>query len=172
MALWGSSDLVYTSDGSGSSVAVSGVTITGTGTTFNTAGLIAAGDVITIGAGASCGEGIVASVNSATSITLVNADNIVDTGHTITGESFEVVQKPISTLGDTNYGANEIFGVSVAEEEAARGDTSPYRPAHAGWVGITSYTDMHGNLRVKTETLVAKSTITADASDDTILPDS
>ena len=61
---------------------------------------------------------------------------------------------------------------TVAEEEAARGDTSPYRPAHAGWVGITSYTDMHGNLRVKTETLVAKSTITADASDDTILPDS
>ena len=172
MALWGSSDLVYTSDGSGSTVAVSGVTITGTGTTFNTAGLIAAGDVITIGTGASCGEGIVASVNSATSITLVNADNIVDTGHTITGESFEVVQKPISTLGDSNYSANEIFGVSVAEEEAARGDTSPYRPAHAGWVGITSYTDMHGNQRVKTEVLVAKSTITADASDDTILPDS
>ena len=172
MALWGSSDLVYTSDGSGSTVAVSGVTITGTGTTFNTAGLIAAGDVITIGTGASCGEGIVASVNSATSITLVNADNILDTGHTITGESFEVVQKPISTLGDSNYSANEIFGVSVAEEEAARGDSSIYRPAHAGWVGITSYTDMHGNQRVKTEVLVAKSTITADASDDTILPDS
>ena len=152
-------------------MAVSGVTITGTGTTFNTAGLIAAGDVITIGTGASCGEGIVASVNSATSITLVNADNILDTGHTITGESFEVVQKPIATLGDSNYSANEIFGVSVAEEEAARGDNSQYRPAHAGWVGITSYTDMHGNQRVKTEVLVAKSTITADASDDTILPD-
>ena len=172
MALWGSSDLVYTSDGSGSSVAVSGVTITGTGTTFNTAGLIAAGDVITIGAGASCGEGIVASVNSATSITLVNADNILDTGHTITGESFEVVQKPLATLGDSNYSANEIFGVSVAESEAARGDNSQYRPAHAGWVGITSYTDMHGNQRVKTEVLVAASTISGtDADDDTILPD-
>jgi len=173
MALWGSSDLVYTSDGSGSTVAVSGVTVTGTGTTFNTAGLIAAGDVITIGTGASCGEGIVASVNSATSITLVNADNILDTHATYTGESFEVVQKPIATLGDSNYSANEIFGVDPAEQAAAHGDNSQYTPAHAGWVGITSYTDMHGNQRVKTETLVAASTISGtDASDDTILPDS
>ena len=30
---------------------------------------------------------------------------------------------------------------------------------------------MHGNLRVKTETIVASSSITGDASDDTILPD-
>ncbi|SVE22965.1 uncharacterized protein METZ01_LOCUS475819, partial [marine metagenome] len=31
------------------------------------------------------------------------------------------------------------------------------------WVGITSYTDQDGNLRVKTETLVAMSSISGDA---------
>ena len=48
---------------------------------------------------------------------------------------------------------------------------SIYSPAHAGWVGISTYTDTHGNLRVKTETFVAGSTITGDAADDTKLPD-
>ncbi len=79
----------------------------------------------------------------------------------------------VKLLHDTNYDVGEIFGVDVAEQEAARDDKSQYRPAHAGWVGITSYTDMHGNQRVKTEVLVASSSITADDdSDDNILPDS
>ena len=81
----------------------------------------------------------------------------------------------ISTLGDTNYGVNEIFGVDTTEQTVATDAKSQYAPAHAGWVGITSYTDQHGNLRVKTEVLVASSSITGganDASDDTILPDS
>ena len=174
MALWGTKDVVYGQNTDGS-VAISGVTVTGTGTTFNTANLIKAGDIITVGTAGSCGEGIVASVDSATQITLVNADNIVDTGHSITGESYEVRQKPISTLGDTNYGVNEIFGVDTTEQTVASDANSQYAPAHAGWVGITSYTDQHGNLRVNTDVLVASSSITGganDASDDTILPDS
>ena len=47
-----------------------------------------------------------------------------------------------------------------------------FAPPHAGWVGIQTYNDMHGNFRVKTETLVASSSITGDADDDTKLPDS
>ena len=75
-------------------------------------------------------------------------------------------------MHDTNYGAGEIFGVDTAEQAAARDDNSQYRPAHAGWVGITSYTDQHGNTRVKTEVLVAGSTISGtDSTDDDILPD-
>ena len=174
MALWGTKDVVYGQNTDGS-VAISGSTVTGTGTTFNTANLIKAGDIITVGTAGTCGEGIVKSVDSATQITLINADHIITGGHSITGQSYEVRQKPISTLGDSNYGANEIFGVDKAEQEAARDDKSQYRPAHAGWVGITSYTDQHGNQRVKTEVLVAGSSITGganDASDDTILPDS
>ena len=37
---------------------------------------------------------------------------------------------------------------------------SQYTPSHAGWVGVQTYVDMHGNLRVKSETLVAMSGIT------------
>ena len=65
--------------------------------------------------------------------------------------------------------------MDVAEAQAARGDNSQYKPAHSGWVGITTYNDTHGNLRVKTETLVAgggDGFIEADSTDDTILPDS
>ena len=51
------------------------------------------------------------------------------------------------------------------------GDARKYAPPHAGWVGIQTYIDTHGTLRVKTETLVAMSSIDSDASDDTKFPD-
>ena len=37
---------------------------------------------------------------------------------------------------------------------------------------IQTYNDMHGNFRVKSETLVASSSITGDAADDAKFPDS
>ena len=44
--------------------------------------------------------------------------------------------------------------------------------AHAGWVKIgDAYTDSSGNVRQKSEVLVAMSTITGDADDDAQLPD-
>ena len=65
-----------------------------------------------------------------------------------------------------------IYGVDTTEQSVATTGSSQYAPSHAGYVGITTYMDMHGNLRVKTETIVSCSSITGDASDDTILPDS
>ena len=65
-----------------------------------------------------------------------------------------------------------MYGVDTTEQSVANNASSQYAPAHAGYVGITTYMDMHGNLRVKTETIVACSSITGDASDDTVLPDS
>ena len=44
MSLWGNKDSVY-SDGT---IAISGTTVTGTATTFNTAGLINEGDIIRV----------------------------------------------------------------------------------------------------------------------------
>ena len=70
---------------------------------------------------------------------------------------------------------DRIYGVDTTEQSvanAASGEARKYAPAHAGWVGITTYTDQDGVLRVKTETLVASSSITGDASDDTKLPNS
>ena len=166
MSLWGKKDTVY-SDGT---IAISGTTVTGTGTTFNTSGLINEGDVITVGTGATYGEAVVSSVTNATTSVLKSADGL--TGTVAAGAAYEITQKPISTIGDSNYSATEIFGVDTTEQSVATDAGSQYAPAHSGWVGITSYTDQHGNTRVKTEVLVATSTISGDAGDDQQLPDS
>ena len=51
-----------------------------------------------------------------------------------------------------------VYGVS-ASDVASSEDTSFAAP-HAGWVGVHTYRDNEGNLRVKTEVLVAASGIT------------
>ena len=51
----------------------------------------------------------------------------------------------------------QVYGISTSTQYVSIG-YSGY--AHAGWVGVTTYTDMHGTLRIKTETLVAMSGIT------------
>ena len=82
-------------------IAISGTTVTGTGTTFNTSGLINEGDVITVGTGATYGEAVVSSVTNATTIVLKSADGL--TGTVAAGAAYEITQKPISTIGDSNY---------------------------------------------------------------------
>ena len=166
MALWGTKDTVY-STGNVNVNVTTGVVTKQSGSIAWTAGNgVKVGQVITIDG---TSEGVIESIDSATQLT-IGTEYLPSSN--ISNKTYEIREKPISTLFDTNYGAGEIFGVDPAEQAAARDDNSQYTPAHAGWVGITSYTDMHGNQRVKTETLVANSSISADASDDTILPDS
>ena len=193
MALWGNKDLVY---GDGNiAIDVSAGTLTGTATTFTTAG-IAAGDVVTVGAGASQGYILVTSVNSNTVLGVGTSKHLVNGYNDIpAGATYQISQEPISFLEDSHYDAPEskttgfstspvftgVFGVDNTEIGVARtatGDAGKYAPAHAGWVGITSYIDQHGNLRVKSEVLVAMGKdaggnggIQADASDDTLYPD-
>ena len=169
MALWGKKDTVY-STGTVDVDVSTGVLTKNTGSINFTSGGVSVGDVVTVGVN-TC-DGIVMSVDSATQLTLTT-DNLGSID--FSKVDYEVRQKPKYTLHDSNYGVGEIFGVSVAEQQAARDDNSQYRPASSGWVGITSYTDNHGNQRVKTEVLVAgggDGFITGDAEDDTILPDS
>jgi len=166
MALWGTKDTVY-STGNVNVNVTTGVVTKQSGSIAWTAGNgVKVGQVITIDG---TSEGVIESIDSATQLT-IGTEYLPSSN--ISNKTYEIREKPISTLFDTNYGVGEIFGVDAAEQAAARDDNSQYRPAHAGWVGITSYTDMHGNQRVKTEVLVANSSISADASDDTILPDS
>ncbi len=166
MALWGTKDTVY-STGNVNVNVTTGVVTKQSGSIAWTAGNgVKVGQVITIDG---TSEGVIESIDSATQLT-IGTEYLPSSN--ISNKTYEIREKPISTLFDTNYGVGEIFGVDAAEQAAARDDNSQYRPAHSGWVGITSYTDMHGNQRVKTETLVANSSISADASDDTILPDS
>ena len=79
----------------------------------------------------------------------------------ISNKGYVISEKPKSTLFDSKYSAGDIFGVDEGEVGVAA--TTAYSVTHGGWVGITSYTDQHGNLRVKTETLVAMSSISGDA---------
>ena len=69
MSLWGNKDLVC----NGGSIAINMTTgaVTGSGTTFNTAGFIVSeGDVLIVGAGATFGHAVVESVTNDTSISV------------------------------------------------------------------------------------------------------
>ena len=166
MPLWGTKDTVYSTGNVNVNVTTGVVTKQSGSIAWTSGNGVKVGQVITIDG---TSEGVIESIDSATQLT-IGTEYLPSSN--ISNKGYEIREKPISTLFDTNYGAGEIFGVDTAEQAAAREDNSQYRPAHAGWVGITSYTDMHGNQRVKTEVLVAGSSISGDSTDDTILPDS
>ena len=136
------------------------------------------GQVVTLATdGAGPGQGIIKSIDVQTGnnaqITL--DPERLDLPGAFTAVDYEIRETPVYEVRSGSFGINEIYGVDVAEAQAAREDNSQYKPAHSGWVGITTYNDTHGNLRVKTETLVAgggDGFITGDSTDDTILPDS
>lgn len=183
MALWGTADGLH-SPGT-VSVNYGAKTITGSGTSFTAAG-IAAGTIITIGAGGTFGSAVVSAVTSNTLISIATTQYL--SGAAISGVGYTLSQRPIYTLEDSNYGNGgagagstiaSIYGVDIYE--TASNVTTKYAVTHAGWVGIKTYVDSDGNLRVKSETLVAMSGITTnvgptfgapgDAADDAIFPD-
>jgi hypothetical protein len=164
MALWGKADSLF-SPGT-VTVNYATETITGTGTSFRAAG-ISTGTVITIGAGGTFGQAVISAITSETVISIATTQYL--SGRAITGVGYTLSQKPIYTLEDTNYAGiqttstgltNSIFGVDQYEQTAVNVYGTKYHSAHAGWVGVHTYTDMHGNYRVKSETLVAMSGIT------------
>ena len=193
MALWGNKDLVY-SDGTiavnlGPSTEVTGSVGV---TTFTNAG-IKTGDVITVGTGATYGYAVITGFTS-TTISIASTAGFVSGLTTVpSGTSYFISEEPIYTVFDSVYRAPEskttgfstnpvftgVFGVSAEEVGAAAtitvGDkAAAYAVAHSGWVGIMTYIDTHGNLRVKSEVLVAggiDSAAGTDAEDDTIFPD-
>lgn len=151
MALWGKKDSIF-SPGT-VSVDYTNKTITGAGTSFLAASV---GDVISIGVGYTFGEAVISGITSQTSLTIASTRYL--TGDTITGIAYTISQKPKYTLHDSNYAENEVYGVDTREAVAAI--NTQYKVSHAGWVGVQTYVDMHGKLRVKSETLVAMSGIT------------
>ena len=180
MALWGTADSLY-SVGT-ITVDYAAKTITGSGTSFTAAG-ISAGDVITIGAGGTFGSAVVSGITSDRLISIATTQYL--SGSAIAGVAYSLSEKPVYTLEDSGYQYNanpkhEVYGVDKYEIGAI-GVSTQYGGIHAGWVGIQTYIDMHGNLRVKTETLVAMSEITSgtnatftspgDAADDQVFPD-
>ena len=175
MTLWGNKDTVYSTGKVNCSSA--GVVTKESGSIAWTSGNgVKVGQVLTLATdGNGAGQGIILSIDSATQITLTKLDNISATS-TFSDVDYEIRETPVYEVNNpTQFGINQVFGVDEAEVQtanAASGEARKYAPPHAGWVGITTYTDTHGNLRVKSEVLVASSTITGDSDDDTILPDS
>ena len=162
MALWGTKDLVYNTGNVNVNV-TTGVVSKQSGSIAWTAGNgVKVGQVITVDGTA---EGVIKSVDTATGN---SAQLTITTEHlpssNISNKGYVISEKPKSTLFDSKYSAGDIFGVDETEVGVAR--TTAYSVTHGGWVGITSYTDQHGNLRIKTETLVAMSSISGDAADD------
>ena len=171
MPLWGTKDTVYSTGKV--NVSAAGVVTKQSGSIAWTAGNgVKVGQVVTIATdGAGPGQGVIQSIDSATQLTLCNLDNI-SASSTFSNVDYEIREIPVYEVGTGHYGVTEVFGVDEAEMEETRDDNSQYHPAHAGWVGITTYNNADGTLRVKTEVLVAGSSISGDSGDDTILPDS
>jgi hypothetical protein len=174
MSLWGSSDSLYSTGTVSVDLTTKVATFAG-GATLPAAATIE-GAVITI---TGKGSAVINERTGNTTCTIVNTTGL--DGTAISAVTYNISEQPVYVNEDSNWGGEEIYGVDVAEQTAAVDDGSQYKPAHAGWVGITTYmgTDGAGGqvLRVKTEVLVAGSHITGDAgpggtADDDILPDS
>jgi hypothetical protein len=186
MALWGKADGVF-SPGT-VTVNYTNKTITGAGTSFIAVG-VTTGAVITIGAGGTFGNAVISGITSETQISIATTQYL--SGAAIAGIAYSISQKPVYTLEDSNFATitgvgnsastNRVYGVDEFEQTAATQSGSQYAAAHAGWVGVHTYIDTHGNLRVKTEVLVAMSgistsglgtyTATGDADDDAVYAD-
>ena len=185
MSLWGNKDLV----GNKGTLAINLSTnvVTGTGTTFATSGFeVTEGCVITVGAGATYGEAVVKSVTNNTSLVISSTDKLITHPHdgNITGATYVISEKPIYTVNTTGFSSEGIYGVDYLEVGVAAGTTissggaskgGAYAVPHSGWVGVSTYVDMHGNYRVKSEVLVASGIMTGGSAgydnDDTFFPD-
>ena len=167
MALWGNNDSV----GSGGLVSLnySTLVVTGSGTTFGQAGAASTGDVIRFGdrTGTYFGDAVIVGIASTTQLSIASTSNL--SGAAIASTAFSVSQLPKFTTLDSHYNEKVttydayVYGADVAETEASA--YTSYSLTHAGWVGVTTYNDSEGNLRVKSETLVAMSSIVNDEED-------
>ena len=70
----------------------------------------------------------------------------------------------IRFIGDETESGKEATVIGIAQTGASNASGTSYQLTSAGWVGITTYTDTHGNARVKKETLVAMSGITTSVA--------
>ena len=169
MSAWGNKDDVA----SPGTVGLSGLTVTGSGTAFAN---YTVGNIITIAD--TGGSAVIGAIASGTSLTL--AGNTELTVGTASSKAYTVSEKPIVVIANQTD-SDQVYGVDEAEQGVDQAkvanDTVNNRKiantaAHAGWVKIGDiYTDANSNVRRKSETLVAMSSIAADAADDTTLAD-
>ena len=142
MSLWGKSDSLF-------STGTISVNLSTKVATISTGTLPAAatieGGVVTI---TGKGSATIKERTGNTTFTIHNTTGL--DGTAISGVAYFISDQPVYLPLDTTMNQMKSSVFDEAEHEAqARDDDSQYRPQHAGWVGITSYTDQHGNQRVK-----------------------
>ena len=166
MALWGNKDNLNI--GAAGTVYVSSWTnrtITGSGTTFTN---FAAGDVIRFGdfKGTYYGDAVIQSIASNTVCTIASTEGLDDDlgrmGPGFGATTFIVTQLPVYTTSDVSYKEpnsdyEKVVYAITGDNIDATGTISPGQGA--GWVGIQTYTQDDGTLRIKQEVLVAMSGI-------------
>lgn len=161
MSAWGNKDDIA----SPGTVDISGLTVSNTaGSPTFFANNFSVGQVMDFGL---YGSAVIKAIAGEGSLTLVSNTEL--TTGSATGLAYSVSEKPVNLVdGDATTLANTVFGVSVTEMQTSNTSSDVYRSAHAGWVKFgASYTDADGNTRQKSEVLVAMSSITGDADDDT-----
>ena len=163
MALWGMND-GKTVAGS-VTVTASNSTVVGVGTTFTN---FAVNDFLHVGKN----NYVITAIANATVMTVRPGE----TGGTLVGASsntaYVVNEKPLYiAYGSVGLDANNVYGASTAEMAYANtADTEADLITHAGWVLRTEGSGGRAG-RIHYETLVAASSITSDADDDTKLPE-
>ena len=184
MALWSNNDAVpglatarYTV--AANAAADGTCTVTGTGSSFGLDGCAGIGTIIRFGADARgrtinvgaghtyFGDAVIVAVANSESITIASTSGLSQVGFTT---SARFTTCPQSGVTDTVYqekGVSDrdsvVYGISTTT-------TGSYHVAHQGWVGVTTYVDMHGTLRIKSEVLVAMSGITTTKDSITSTP--
>ena len=166
MALWGSNDNI-THQAAGIVTVTYGnpSTVVGSGTSFGVVGYAQTGDVIRFGfkgsGGTYFGDAVITKVTNSTNLTIGSTDGL--SGAAISGKQYYLSELPQSSVLDSSYSQTQsgydknVYGISTTTAYA--GVSTKYRTNGTGWVGVTTYKDAHGNLRVKSEVLVAASGI-------------
>ena len=174
MALWSNNDAVpglatarYTV--AANAAADGTCTVTGTGSSFGLDGCAGIGTVVRFGADARgrtinvgaghtyFGDAVIVAVASSESITIASTVGLSQVGFTTSARFSTCTKSPILDTVYQEKGVTDrdsvVYGISTAI-------SGSYHVPHQGWVGVTTYVDMHGTLRVKSEVLVAMSGIT------------
>lgn len=170
MALWGNKDNV----GSGGTVSLNYGTgvVTGSGTTFGQVGAAKTGDIIRFGTrgggGIFFGDAIIVGIASTTQLTIGSTAGL--SGAAIAGTSFYVSELPKFTTWNQHYSQKNtnydaiVYGIGKTAYDTYAGAATSYRLEGEGWVGVTTYVDSSGALRVKKEILVSMSGISTGDS--------
>ena len=173
MALWGNKDnlnigaagTVYVSSWTSDTGTNGGYQVTGSGTTFTN---FSAGDIIRFGdfQGTYFGDAVINSIASNTVCYIASTEGLDPAlgtmGPGFGATTFVVSELPSYTTFDSSYKEPNttyekvVYAVTDNNIDAT-GTLSPGQGA--GWVGVTTYNDASGTLRVKQEVLVAMSGI-------------